>query len=175
MGKSSFLKAILKQIPIDSGAFYWGKNVKIAYYEQELKELNPNHTALEEMWSRYPPVSYTHLKRETVNPKLTALNMELARVEDEIEKLLNTLTGANAVLLSYANSKIEELDTRRQTLTKEIAALSAETMSPEQIERLSVYLNQWKEIDFEDRRQVADGLISQIRATDEHVSIEWKI
>ena len=114
-------------------------------------------------------------KWETVNPKLTALNMELARVEDEIEKLLNTLTGANAVLLSYANSKIEELDTRRQALTKEIAALSAETMSPEQIERLSVYLNQWKEIDFEDRRQVADGLISQIRATDEHVSIEWKI
>lgn len=57
----------------------------------------------------------------------------------------------------------------------EIAALSAETMSPEQIERLSVYLNQWEEIDFEDRRQVADGLISQIRATDEHVSIEWKI
>ena len=114
-------------------------------------------------------------KRETVNPKLTALNMELARVEDEIEKLLNTLTGANAVLLSYANSKIEELDTRRQTLTKEIAALSAEAMSPEQIERLSVYLNQWEEIDFEDRRQVADGLISQIRATDEHVSIEWKI
>jgi uncharacterized small protein (DUF1192 family) len=87
-------------------------------------------------------------KRETVNPKLTALNMELARVEDEIEKLLNTLTGANAVLLSYANSKIEELDTRRQALTKEIAALSAETMSPEQIERLSVYLNQWEEIDF---------------------------
>jgi len=34
------------------------------------------------------------------------------------------------VLLSYANSKIEELDTRRQTLTKEIAALSAEAMSP---------------------------------------------
>ena len=57
-------------------------------------------------------------KRETVNPKLTALNIELARVEDEIEKLLNTLTGANAVLLSYANSKIEELDTHRQALTK---------------------------------------------------------
>ena len=107
--------------------------------------------------------------------KKPALNMELARVEDEIEKLLNTLTGANAVLLSYANSKIEELDTHRQALTKEIAALSAEIMSPEQIERLSVYLNQWEEIDFEDRRQVADGLISQIRATDEHVSIEWKI
>ena len=114
-------------------------------------------------------------KREKVNPKLTALNVELARVEDEIEKLLNTLTGASAVLISYANTKIEELDAQRQTLSKEIAALSAETMSPEQIKRLSVYLNRWEEIDFDDRRQVADGLISQIRATGECVAIEWKI
>nr|WP_251318068.1 LPD28 domain-containing protein [Flintibacter muris] len=114
-------------------------------------------------------------KREKVNPKLTALNVELARVEDEIEKLLNTLTEASAVLISYANTKIEELDAQRQTLSKEIAALSAETMSPEQIERLSVYLNRWEEIDFDDRRQVADGLISQIRATGECVAIEWKI
>lgn len=114
-------------------------------------------------------------KREKVNPKLTALNVELARVEDEIEKLLNTLTGASAVLISYANTKIEELDAQRQTLSKEIAALSAESMSPDQIERLSVYLNRWEEIDFDDRRQVADGLISQIRATGECVAIEWKI
>ena len=46
-------------------------------------------------------------------------------MEDEIEKLLNTLTGANAVLLSYANGKIEELDANRQRLIKEIAALNA--------------------------------------------------
>ena len=67
------------------------------------------------------------------------------------------------------------LDPQTEQARAEIAALSAEIMSPEQTERLSVYLNQWEEIDFEDRRQVADGLISQIRATDEHVSIEWKI
>ena len=56
--------------------------------------------------------------------------MELAQVEDEIEKLLNTLAGANAVLLSYANGKIEELDANRQRLIKEIAALNAETIFP---------------------------------------------
>lgn len=49
------------------------------------------------------------------NPKLIALNVELAQVEAEIEKLLNTLTGANAVLLSYANNRIEELDAKRQS------------------------------------------------------------
>lgn len=111
----------------------------------------------------------------TVNPKLTALNVELAQVEAEIEKLLNTLTGANAVLLSYANGKIEELDTHRQMLIKTIAEMSAETMSPDQIELMSAHLDNWQNIDFEDRRQVANGLISQIRATCDHVSIEWKI
>ena len=109
------------------------------------------------------------------NPKLTALHVELAQTEAEIEKLLNTLTGANAVLLSYANSKIEELDTKRQSLTKAIADMSAEAVSPEHIKRISGYLDNWDNIGFEDRRLVADGLISIIRATSENVQIEWKI
>jgi len=44
--------------------------------------------------------------------------VELAQIEAEIEKLLNTLTGANAVLISYANGKIEELDTVMTTLKR---------------------------------------------------------
>ena len=112
---------------------------------------------------------------ETVNPKLTALNVELAQVEDEIEKLLNTLTGASAVLMSYANGKIEELDTRRQGLIKEIAALNAESVSPQKIEYLSSHLGNWDNIDFDDRRQVADIILSQVHATADRVSFEWKI
>ena len=102
--------------------------------------------------------------------------MELAQVEDEIEKLLNTLTGASAVLMSYANGKIEELDTRRQGLIKEIAALNAESVSPQKIEFLSAHLEgNWDNIDFEDRRQVADIILSQVHATADCVSFEWKI
>ncbi len=112
---------------------------------------------------------------ETVNPKLTALNVELAQVEDEIEKLLNTLTGASAVLMSYANGKIEELDARRQGLIKEIAALNAESVSPQKIEYLSSHLGNWDNIDFDDRRQVADIILSQVHATADRVSFEWKI
>lgn len=112
---------------------------------------------------------------ETVNPKLTALNVELAQVEDEIEKLLNTLTGASAVLMSYANGKIEELDARRQGLIKEIAALNAESVSPQKIEYLSSHLGNWENIDFDDRRQVADIILSQVHATADRVSFEWKI
>jgi len=64
---------------------------------------------------------------------------------------------------------------RRQTLAKAIADMSAEAVSPEQIKRISGYLNNWDSIGFEDRRLVVDGLISQIKATSENVQIEWKI
>ena len=71
---------------------------------------------------------------EKANPKITAYQVELAQVEAEIEKLLDTLTGANAILLAYANKKIEDLDNRRKTLSKAIADLSVETLSSQQIE-----------------------------------------
>ena len=103
------------------------------------------------------------------------MNVELAQVEDEIEKLLNTLTGANAVLLSYANGKIEELDANRQRIIKEIAALNAETISPQKIEFLSAHLHNWNNIDFDDRRRVTDIILSQVQATSDRVSFEWKI
>jgi hypothetical protein len=109
------------------------------------------------------------------NPKLTALNVELAQVETDIENLVNTLAGANPTLLSYANSKIEELDERRQTLTKQIADLTAESVSPEHLEKISGYLDDWENVGFDDRRLVLDGLISVIKATSENILIEWKI
>ena len=112
---------------------------------------------------------------DRVDPRITSLQIELAKVDEEIEKLLDTLSGANPILLSYANSKIEALDTKRQNLVKEIADLSAEVMSPRQIRELSNHIHNWENISFEDRRKVVDGLITQIRATSECVQIEWKI
>ena len=89
--------------------------------------------------------------------------------------MLDTLTGANATLLAYANKKIEELDTRRQSLTKSIADLTVETISPQQMKNLSYYLNNWDSIEFDDKRKAADIVITTIRATSDHVEIEWKI
>ncbi|WP_373264340.1 hypothetical protein [Hungatella hathewayi] len=64
------------------------------------------------------------------NPRLTALQIELTQVETEIEELLNNFTGANSTLMSYANGKIEDLDTRKQGLIKEINELISKSLSP---------------------------------------------
>ena len=109
------------------------------------------------------------------NPKLTALKVDLAKVESEIEKLVDTLSAANPTLLNYVNKKIEALDGERQSLTKKIAEVSADTVSPERVRQITNYLDNWGNVSFDDRRQVVDGLINVIRATSESVSIEWKI
>ena len=137
----------------------------------------PEEIQSPEMQEKFKDFQILHGREEKVNLKLTAYQVELAQVEAEIEKLLDTLTGANATSLAYANKKkkIEELDTRRQTISKAIAELSVETISPQQIKKLSYYLDNWDSIDFDDKRKAADGLISTIKATSDHVQIEWKI
>jgi len=108
------------------------------------------------------------------NPKLTALKVSLAQVEAEIDDLLATLKGANSKLLSYANKMIEELDARKQSLCKQIADLTAQTISPKKMERISGYLDKWESISFEDKRLVAGELICKIRAKKGNIHIEWK-
>jgi hypothetical protein len=109
------------------------------------------------------------------NPKLTALKVELAHVEAEIEKLLDTLTGANDILISYANVKIAELDSCKQALAEEIADLAADEVSPDQLVKLSALLDNWDEANIDEKRVVVDALIEKINIVGERVDIKWKI
>ena len=114
-------------------------------------------------------------KAAKISPKLTAKRLELAQVESKIEKLLDTLTGANNVLLSYVNVKIAELDGRKQELVKQIAELTVEAISPEQVNQISGYLDTWDNVSFDDKRRVVDLMITTIAATSDSLNITWKI
>jgi len=99
VGKSSFLKAILKKIPIDSGRFSWGKNVKIAYYEQELKGLDPNKTALEEIWSRYPSMTEHQVRSILAAVLLTG---------EAVYKQVSVLSGGEKAKLAFAHLMLQK-------------------------------------------------------------------
>ena len=75
------------------------------------------------------------------------------------------------------NSKIEELDGRKQELVEKIAELSVDTISPEQVKEISGYLDTWEEeVDFDDKRRVVDLMIRQFTPhTSESINIVWKI
>ena len=96
-------------------------------------------------------------------------------MDSEIEKLVDSLTGANNVLLSYVNVKIAELDGRKQELVKQIAELTVEAISPEQVSQISGYLDTWENVSFDDKRRVVDLMITTIAATSDSLNITWKI
>ena len=85
------------------------------------------------------------------------------------------LSRPATLLLQYANSRIEELDTERQKQLKLVADLTANSVSSSQIESISGYLENWDEVSFDDKRRVADTLISKIEATSTECVIHWKI
>ena len=109
------------------------------------------------------------------NPKIAALQVELAHVDGEIEKLVDSLTSANNVLLSYVNVKIAELDGRKQELLAQIAELTLEAISPEQVSQISGYLDTWENVSFDDKRRVVDLMLTTIAATSDSLNITWKI
>ena len=85
VGKSSFLKAILKKLPC-GGFVRWGGNVKTAYFDQELSSLDLNMTVLEAVHRRFP------IKTEY------EIRSMLARflIEDEdVFKRIKEMSGAN--------------------------------------------------------------------------------
>jgi len=116
-------------------------------------------------------------KGRKTDPKLAALKVEQAQVQAEIEKLIDSLTGASEILISYANEKIAMLDAKRQDVTKRISDMTVQQTSPEEIAKISGYLSNWDNIGFDDKRVVLNGLITSVRTTGKggDVEIEWKI
>lgn len=85
VGKSSFLKAILKKMTYE-GVVRWGGNVKISYFDQELSSLDLNMTVLEAVHRKFPTKTEYEIRSM------------LARflIEDEdVFKRIREMSGAN--------------------------------------------------------------------------------
>ena len=106
---------------------------------------------------------------------LTASGMSWEDYWAVFRKLVDSLTGANNVLLSYVNVKIAELDGRKQELLARIAQLTVEAISPEQVSQISGYLDTWDNVSFDDKRRVVDLMITTVAATSDSLNITWKI
>ena len=93
IGKSSLLKGLLGQLKFDSGRYKWGDEVKIGYFDQENRQLNPENTVLEELWSRYPQKTETEVRTE--------LGRVLLQGEDVYKKVA-VLSGGERAKLAFA-------------------------------------------------------------------------
>lgn len=54
VGKSTFLRLLMGLDTLDQGTLRLGHQVSVAYYDQELRGLNPQQTVLDEVWQEEP-------------------------------------------------------------------------------------------------------------------------
>lgn len=112
-------------------------------------------------------------KGNLINPELTAIHVELAQVEDEINSLMERMAGADDTLYRYIGERIRDLDEKKQMLQ----AKSLELKQHKEVSytEISNHLTMWEELTFEDKRQTVDQLIRVIYATSDMIKIEWRI
>ncbi len=53
-GKSTLLRLLMQQDTADEGTLRFGRNTTAAYYDQEMSDLNPDATVLDEVWEIEP-------------------------------------------------------------------------------------------------------------------------
>ncbi len=93
VGKSTLLKTILGKLPVAEGSIHVGRNVNIAYFEQENDELNMERCPLEELHDRYP-----HMFEEKIR---TTLGCVLLTGEN-VFKQIKSLSGGEKAKLKFA-------------------------------------------------------------------------
>ncbi len=97
-GKSTLLKLLLEKLPIRRGRTEWNKNIKIAFFDQENSQLDPEKTAMEEI----------HSRRRTMSDREVRSLLALVRITGEnVFKKVGVLSGGERAALSFAVMMLE--------------------------------------------------------------------
>ncbi|ULL19059.1 ABC-F type ribosomal protection protein [Paenibacillus sp. H1-7] len=99
IGKSTLLKTLIGDQQPDKGDIRWGANVRIGYYDQEQKGLNPNNTVLGEVWDAFPNLEEARIR--------TVLGSFLFSGEDVFKKV-SSLSGGEKARVSLAKLMLEK-------------------------------------------------------------------
>ena len=91
IGKTTLMKMILGLADIDRGAVTFGHHVETGYYDQEMKDLDPKNTVMEEIWNHHSHLTHTQVR--------TYLGSFLF-VGDEVFKGVDVLSGGERARVS---------------------------------------------------------------------------
>lgn len=97
-GKSTLLKTLVGKLPPAGGEIEWGRNVVLSCFEQDSSDLNPDKTALMELWDRFP-CSNEHALRTL----LGGLHLE----GEEAFKTIGVLSGGERARIKLAIAMLE--------------------------------------------------------------------
>ena len=98
IGKSTFIKSIVDQIPFIKGEKRFGANVEVGYYDQTQSKLTPSNTVLDELWNDFKLTPEVEIRN-----RLGAFLFS----GDDVKKSVGMLSGGEKVRLLLAKLSME--------------------------------------------------------------------
>ena len=98
IGKSTFIKSIVDQIPFIKGEKRFGANVEVGYYDQTQSKLTPSNTVLDELWNNFKLTPEVEIRN-----RLGAFLFS----GDDVKKSVGMLSGGEKARLLLAKLSME--------------------------------------------------------------------
>ena len=98
IGKSTFIKSIVDQIPFIRGEKRFGANVEVGYYDQTQSKLTPSNTVLDELWNDFKLTPEVEIRN-----RLGAFLFS----GDDVKKSVGMLSGGEKARLLLAKLSME--------------------------------------------------------------------
>ncbi|VJH28557.1 ABC transporter ATP-binding protein [Streptococcus pneumoniae] len=98
IGKSTFIKSIVDQIPFIKGEKRFGANVEVGYYDQTQSKLTPSNTVLDELWNDFKLTPEVEIRN-----RLGAFLLS----GDDVKKSVGMLSGGEKARLLLAKLSME--------------------------------------------------------------------
>ncbi len=98
IGKSTFIKSIVDQIPFIKGEKRFGANVEVGYYDQTQSKLTPSNTILDELWNDFKLTPEVEIRN-----RLGAFLFS----GDDVKKSVGMLSGGEKARLLLAKLSME--------------------------------------------------------------------
>ncbi|MDU6558146.1 MAG: ABC-F family ATP-binding cassette domain-containing protein [Streptococcus sp.] len=98
IGKSTFIKSIVDQIPFIKGEKRFGANVEVGYYDQTQSKLTPSNTVLDELWNDFKLTPEVEIRNRLGAFLFTG---------DDVKKSVGMLSGGERARLLLAKLSME--------------------------------------------------------------------
>ncbi|SDB26445.1 ATP-binding cassette, subfamily F, member 3 [Streptococcus henryi] len=98
IGKSTFIKSIVGQIPFIEGTSTYGANVEVGYYDQTQTNLTRTNTVLDELWNDFPTTPEVEIRN-----RLGAFLFS----GDDVKKSVAMLSGGERARLLLAKLSMQ--------------------------------------------------------------------
>lgn len=93
IGKSTFVKTLMKKVPKKGGDFHFGHQIDVGYFDQDSAQISSEKTVLDTLWDIDPMSNQTQIRNTLAAFLFT---------QDEVFKEVNTLSGGEKVRLALA-------------------------------------------------------------------------